>query len=150
MKKQSGGAKPEDQIQQVSKLLLDVLKAAIDSTARQASELGLRPPQVMFILGLHDEGRLSMREVSRKMDVHPAVLTRQMDRLVDKGLIERTRDDADRRLVYVSLTKQGIKTAEEVLAFYNSRIEEALYGVGPAEKETLRRVLTLMKERLPE
>jgi len=55
--------------------------------------------------------------------------TRLMDKLLVKKLIDRTRCDNDRRVVYVSITPKGVKLLEEIdkdfkLDFLNNITEE--------------------------
>lgn len=40
--------------------------------------------------------------------------TRLMDKLIDKGLIERTRCTEDRRVVYVKISEQGLELLAEI------------------------------------
>jgi DNA-binding MarR family transcriptional regulator len=40
--------------------------------------------------------------------------TRLMDKLIDKGLIERTRCTEDRRVVYVKISEQGLELLDEM------------------------------------
>ena len=40
--------------------------------------------------------------------------TRLMDKLIDKGLIERTRCTEDRRVVYVKISDQGLELLAEI------------------------------------
>ena len=53
-------------------------------------------------------------EIAGQMVVRVPDVTRLVDRLVDKGLVERTRCTDDRRVVYVSITKSGLKLLEKM------------------------------------
>ena len=45
--------------------------------------------------------------MAKLLGVHPARITRVLDKLETSGLVERARNGADRRLVDVSLTREG-------------------------------------------
>ncbi len=73
-----------------------------------AEHVGLTLPQHNALLALAAQGgRSTMSDLVRLTHQSPATLTGIMDRLIGAGLVERTRDSADRRVVYVALTAAG-------------------------------------------
>jgi DNA-binding MarR family transcriptional regulator len=75
-----------------------VRSSSPDFTARQMAILGLL---------VEEEALPSVRELSRRLNVHKGVITRASDKLVDLGLILRTTHKVDRRLCVLSATKKG-------------------------------------------
>ncbi|ESU31372.1 hypothetical protein G3A_17010 [Bacillus sp. 17376] len=67
-------------------------------------------------------------ELAEVFDVKKSAITAIITRLWEKGLILRTRDENDRRLVYLSLTEKGdelfLKTEERIQALVGSFIEK--------------------------
>jgi len=65
-------------------------------------------------------------EIAGQMVVRVPDVTRLVDRLVDKGLVERTRCTDDRRVVYVAITKPGLKLLDKmdapVLALHRAQL----------------------------
>ena len=53
-------------------------------------------------------------ELAREMDIDAGAMTRTLDRLEAKGLIERVRSETDRRVVHLKLTAEGEAAAEQV------------------------------------
>lgn len=53
-------------------------------------------------------------ELAREMACDAGAVTRLLDRLEAKGLIERLRSETDRRVVHLHLTAQGRETAAKV------------------------------------
>lgn len=53
-------------------------------------------------------------ELAEVFDVKKSAITAIITRLWEKGLIERTRDESDRRIVYLSLTAKGKELYEKV------------------------------------
>ena len=53
-------------------------------------------------------------ELAREMSIDAGAMTRMLDRLAAKGLIERTRSETDRRVVHLRLTPEGEAAAEQV------------------------------------
>jgi DNA-binding MarR family transcriptional regulator len=66
----------------------------------------------LFMLGA---GRAeTAHELARVLDCDAGAITRMLDRLEAKGLIERVRSDTDRRVVYLRLTEAGRAAADSV------------------------------------
>lgn len=56
---------------------------------------------------LDEEGPLPMRALADSLDVSRASTTGIVDRMEQRGLVERNRDEDDRRIVRVALTEAG-------------------------------------------
>jgi DNA-binding MarR family transcriptional regulator len=63
--------------------------------------------QLMVITILEAQGPVPMTRLAEALDVSDASATGIVDRMKRRGLVERRRDDADRRLVIVALTDEG-------------------------------------------
>jgi DNA-binding MarR family transcriptional regulator len=89
--------------------------------------LNLSPTQ-RHVLFLTQEGRqLTMTELHKCTGLEKGSLTFVVDQLIEKGLVQRTRDEKDRRKVYVSLTDFGQKQtaihSDEVCRFIQSKLD---------------------------
>ena len=80
-------------------------------------------------------------ELAREMDIDAGAITRMVDRLEAKGLIERLRSDEDRRVVHLSLTKTGEAAAEKVPHVLAAVNNDFLRGFSEAEWKQLRKLL---------
>jgi DNA-binding MarR family transcriptional regulator len=94
------------------------------------------------LVALHD-GRISTATDLAHNICHDAgSLTRLIDQMVERGLVTRGRDEADRRVVRLALTPRGRKLVEalapKVMDFWNS----LLAGFSHAEVDTLIALLT--------
>jgi DNA-binding MarR family transcriptional regulator len=56
---------------------------------------------------LDADGAMPMRAMAEAMDVSQASTTGIVDRMEQRGLVERRRDDEDRRVVHVAITDEG-------------------------------------------
>ena len=52
-------------------------------------------------------GEKSMSEIAADLNITTGTLTTAIDKLIKKGYVVRNRSDADRRIVYIALTKRG-------------------------------------------
>lgn len=93
--------------------------AAPDLTARQMA--------VLMTIYLHDPPH-TVRGLAKQLGLAKPAVTRALDALSRHGLLERERDDADRRNVFVQRTPDG----EGFLFDFADRIAKAL-KVSPAK-----------------
>ncbi len=91
--------------------LLDEITAHSPATAMHAmrhwpaGRLSLVHLNILFLLDV--EGPMPMRSLAEAMDVSQASATGIVDRMEQRDLVERQRDDEDRRVVRVALTAEG-------------------------------------------
>jgi len=68
---------------------------------------GLSPSQFLVLKVLQNAGTVTVSELAQRIGISTAGATGLLDRLVRAGLVERTRDQADRRVVWVHLSPEG-------------------------------------------
>ncbi len=86
----------------------------------QIAIFGYTSSQYYMLLEISKSPNVAMNELSRKLNVAISTATRVIDKLEKKGLIERDRAEADRRVVLVSLTKTG----SEILALIQQGVSQ--------------------------
>jgi len=93
-------------------------------------------------LWLVKAGRASTAiELAREMDIDAGAVTRMVDRLEAKGMMERVRSGEDRRVVNLRLTKAGEATAAEVPHVLAAVNNDFLRGFSEAEWKQLKKLL---------
>lgn len=70
--------------------------------------------------------------------------TRMLDRLQKKGLMERTRCDQDRRVIYLALTEEGKRVCAEIPTDLCDVMNAHLHGFSQDELNTLKSLLGRM------
>jgi MarR family transcriptional regulator, organic hydroperoxide resistance regulator len=104
-------------------------------------DVGISPPKYFILHVLAGEGGISQGEIGRLYGVDPSRVTRLAKQLEGEGLIERTRDPRDNRVVRMSLTTEGRRTfeiASERGEIFKNRVRRAL---NEEEHMELRRLL---------
>ncbi len=76
-------------------------------------ELSMREYDVLYTLSKCD-GPLRMSELNRYVLLSQPALSRMVDRLVDRGLVDRSTDPGDRGGVRLSLTPAGRETQQAI------------------------------------
>src|SRR5690625_691131 len=62
-------------------------------------------PQLVCLSKVIERGPLTATAISRQMHESPSTVVGILDRLEDKGLIQRERGRKDRRIVYITATR---------------------------------------------
>ncbi len=89
-----------------------------------ASELNLTLPQVQCFLTIPFDS-INMTNLSRQLGIDNSTLTRNLAKLDRQGFIHRTQDEFDKRVIYVSLTKNGRETLSKI----ESRLEDISHKI---------------------
>ena len=97
---------------------------------RQQADLGLTPSQITALATVGREGPLTLGALADTEHVTPPSMTKVVERLEGRGLIERRIDPVDRRRVLAAVTPAG----EAALATARAR-KDALLTVRIAELE---------------
>ncbi|RFU61048.1 MarR family winged helix-turn-helix transcriptional regulator [Peribacillus glennii] len=106
---------------------------------------------------IRQRGKCTSTDLAKAFNVNKSAITAIIARLVDKGLIERTRDKRDRRVVYLALTEYGnqlfLQTEQKINKHVESLItsfddEEIQSFIGTYEK--LSNILIDMNKRIQE
>lgn len=82
----------------------------------------------------------------KAMMLTSGAITNRVDRMADKGLVERVRDDSDRRSVRIRLTDEGRRIVDEVFGLHLANEAEMLPDLGTEEYERLSQALRTLLE----
>ena len=129
-------------------LLHDAARLMRVNYDRRMSELGLTRSQWWVLTHLYFNEGISQTELSGILEVERATLGRLLDRLEDKGWVERRPDPSDRRLKRVFLTGEVEELLRTMRALAGDMRAEALAGLDPAQQEQLLAYLAQVKENL--
>lgn len=93
-------------------------------------------------------GGLTPASLMRSGMVTSGAITQRLDRLEERGLVQRSPSDADRRSVLVSLTEAGRALVDATLPDHVATEERLLAGLDPARREQLAGTLRTLLESL--
>ncbi len=96
--------------QQRSREMLLSLRKIIQAISLNSKDLsrryGITGPQLIILNEIANHDSLSVTELARSISLSQATVTDILNRLEKRKLIERSRDDADRRRVNIRITDQ--------------------------------------------
>jgi DNA-binding MarR family transcriptional regulator len=107
------------------------LRRFLHFSEQAARAVGLEPQQHQLLLalkGLPEERLATVGELAERLQIQHHSTVELVNRLVDRNLIERTRDERDQRKVLINLTPYG----EEVLRKLSLLHRTELRSTGPA------------------
>lgn len=114
------------------------------------SEVGMSPPRYFLLHMLAGEGDVSQGQMGRLSGVDPSRVTQMAKGLEKEGLIERSRDPKDNRVMRMRLTPEGKRVfdaASERRKAVKAKIRRVL---SEEEEAELRRLLGKVVEALEE
>jgi DNA-binding MarR family transcriptional regulator len=94
---------------------------------------GLSVVQSHIIYELNKRPSISLNELSEFLNIDTSTLSRQVQQLVENGLVERLPDPKDRRYVLLSLSDKGQNQSEMIAGTMGEYIEDVLLRI-PADK----------------
>jgi MarR family transcriptional regulator, 2-MHQ and catechol-resistance regulon repressor len=90
---------------------------------------------------LYHRGPTLLGEIQRRILVSSGGITFLVDRLVEKGLVERRACAEDRRARYASLTREGLRLMKRIFPRHAERVTAAMSGLSLAEQREAARLL---------
>lgn len=105
-----------------------------------AGQLGLAPKQMGVLWKLEPGSTMAMRMIGEHLHCDASYVTDLVDRLEERGLIERRPSPEDRRVTLIALTPEGESCRERALALLYEPPEE-FSALDTEELRFLREVL---------
>lgn len=105
---------------------------------RQLKPAGLTEAEFRMLMGLLAyEGHASAGDLCAALAQSPANLTRLSDAVVERGLVSRSPDTADRRRMLLTLQPAGEELIRKMLPQITREVSAAFAGFSTAEKQQL-------------
>lgn len=105
--------------------------------------INLTPEQFLTIDTLWNQGAMSQTALTEAMQKDKNSVTKLIDALESKGLVERQRDERDRRSNRIVLTQKAEQMKERTKQFGVSMLDVMLEDI---DEEELRRFLSTLKK----
>ena len=102
---------------------------------------GVTVAQWSVLVVLWEVDGLTQKDLSERVAVETATLSRTIDRMERDGLVNRVRSENDRRQVHVFLTDYGAGLWRALVPEAETMLEQALTGISADEEKALRELL---------
>lgn len=128
------------------KALTTILRAA-SSVERVVKEdmtsYGLNATEFTVMEYLFNKGKQPIQMIGKKILLASSSITYVIDRLEEKGLVQRVADVKDRRVTFAELTENGHEQMQDIFPKHAETIEKLFKNLSDSDLSKLR---TLLKE----
>jgi DNA-binding MarR family transcriptional regulator len=130
-------------VKRAHSLMLDIMEPVIE-------QRGFSFVQYVVMSSLRDGIAVNPKAICAQFRHDSGALTRVIDQLAERGLLERVRRDKDRRKVELQLTPAGRQTIESLIPLMVDKLNEVLTGFSKAEVKEFLRLLVKLNTTLQE
>ncbi|HSP26098.1 MAG TPA: MarR family winged helix-turn-helix transcriptional regulator [Saliniramus sp.] len=115
-----------------------VIAQAIDTRSKAMSRVsGLTIPQVVILQGVRDLGEVTTNGLSRHVDLSPGTVVSILDKLEERGFIERYRNAHDRRVVHTRMTASGAAILAQAPSLLPDEVVLAIKELDDVDRRSL-------------
>jgi MarR family transcriptional regulator, transcriptional regulator for hemolysin len=131
-------------------LLHDVARLLRKRFEQQARHIGLTRSQWQALAYLSRNEGIHQKALAEMIDVEPITLQRIIEKLMERGLVQRRRHDTDRRIWLLFTTEEARDLLGDMRVIGDATRNEALKSISPADRQKLFEMLETMKSNLVE
>lgn len=104
----------------------------------------------MWTLRMLAEGKQVTSELAHHFNVTTPTMTRIVDGLVNKGLVERRHDPNDRRRIYLEVTAKGTDSAKKAHEQFRATLAEYLSPLSSQQLADIMRAFAHLRSLVPQ
>ena len=124
---------------------MTMLKCA---TSERVIRLGLSMAQLHILYTLQRNGQMTMSRLAEVLNVSLSNATGLIDRIEERGFVERTRVPEDRRVVLIRVTPQGEQMLEEIDALSDELLRSVLSRIDRPKLVGVRQAAAALRDAL--
>jgi DNA-binding MarR family transcriptional regulator len=114
----------EDQANKIADLTFEMIELCNFKLEKIARSLNLNVSEFKTLHSFRNDTLLSAGELAKRMDLSNSRLTKIIDGLVDKNIVDRSLSSRDRRVMEVILTEKGKSIVEKLKQkYYTTHLE---------------------------
>lgn len=138
----------QEHIIEIERLLREISFIIKHKGREILTQFPITPPQFSALIWLYEEGDMTIGELSQKMYLACSTMTDLVDRMEKNQLVERVRDDRDRRVVRIHILPKGKEIIGEVLETRCAYLLEVLGDISETEVVEIKNILTKMHQQM--
>jgi MarR family transcriptional regulator, 2-MHQ and catechol-resistance regulon repressor len=97
---------------------------------------GLNPTEFAVLELLYHKGDQPLQQIGAKILLASGSITYVVDKLEQKGLLQRVACPTDRRVIYASISDEGKKLIQEIFPEHAEQIDKLMSSLNDSEKDT--------------
>jgi DNA-binding MarR family transcriptional regulator len=136
---------PDYQLKQFQELILKLFQCCQERMQYQCERFGLPDAEFRCLMLFGEERYLTAKGIAHKMNVVKSRVSKIIEGLLKKKLIQRIKDPEDSRISLLSLTPQGNKKINDINGFLKKVHYEVLTQMEPDQRKTVLTNLDILK-----
>jgi DNA-binding MarR family transcriptional regulator len=129
-------------------LMHDIARLLGKRFEQRAKCLGLTRSQWQTLAYLSNNEGIHQGGLAEILEIEPITLVRSLDKLAERGLVERRQHPTDRRIWLLYMRDEARPLLAAMREIGDLTRGEALDGVSPKQRDALFQILSLMKTNL--
>jgi DNA-binding MarR family transcriptional regulator len=121
-------------------------KSSQETLLRIYKNLTIAEASAIYAIG--PNGPKTMKQIAETLGVAVSTPTRTIDRLLEKGFVNRTVGEKDRRQLLIELTPKGKELLEDIDKENLEITRKMLKGLSDEEIETFKKILLKISENI--
>jgi len=138
----------EEKVFQVEKLLRVMNKLVRRRSRRILGEFGITPPQFEALLAVREHGEITVGDLSNRLYLAYSTTTDLVDRMERNSLVERIRDENDRRVVRLRILERGQEMLREAMLARRRYLGSVLGKMTASETDVLVTALSVLHSHM--
>lgn len=110
-------------------------KVISEESNKIIEQFGLNPTEFGVLELLHHRGRQPIQKIGQKILLRSGSMTYVVNRLEEKGFLQRAFCENDKRITYISITDAGVQLVEAIFPDHVERIQSLMSGLSTEEQE---------------
>lgn len=117
--------------------------------AQAVAEYCFTPNEIVVMMFLsNNPGLDSASDIAHFRNISKGLIAKSVESLCENGYLETGKDEKDRRLVHLRLTKKSERVVERLKQCRREFAKELYSGVDPADMEAMGRIAVIMNRNL--
>lgn len=112
-------------------------------------EFGIGCSEYMFIMSMPMEGSVTLSYLAQDVAVDPALATKAVNKLVEKGIFLKVKSKEDKRAFNVSLTEKGKDIKPKITKILHGWIDSVTEGMDKNIVDDISMKLEMMVRNIP-
>ena len=118
-------------------MAMNLRTAVIEGLRQRLAPLGITPMQMAIIIRCHTGDASNVTELARIIPMTTGSISRQVEQLVNAGLLWREYESQDRRVARLGLTEPAERMMPEILRHWQGNETALLAGFSMEDKKAL-------------
>ena len=132
----------------IKDLIEEIIHCCQERIVYQAQKFDLVPAELRCILLFNNEKYLTVKGIAQKLEVAKSRVTKILEGLLSKKMVQSIDDPEDARVKLFSLTLAGQKKTLEIDSFINEIHYQLLMNLKPEDRKSVLRALELLRSSM--